>query len=120
MRTAELRGASALVIELNTPGGSVDTMANLVQQLRASPLPVIVYVSPERGDGSLGGDADHPGGACGGDGARNDHRRGQPGRFAGRGYRHDRGHQGQRGDEGHGALAGVSGAARKRCAWPKR
>ena len=46
LRTAELRGAGALVIELNTPGGSVDTMTALVAQLRASPLPVIVYVAP--------------------------------------------------------------------------
>ncbi len=46
-RTAELQGAGALVIALNTPGGSVNTMTNLVEQLRASPIPVIVYVSPD-------------------------------------------------------------------------
>lgn len=40
------RGAQALIVELDTPGGSTDTMNRLVQQLRASPLPVVVYVSP--------------------------------------------------------------------------
>jgi len=43
---AEQRGASALIVELDTPGGSVDIMNRLVQQVRASPVPVVVYVSP--------------------------------------------------------------------------
>ena len=46
IRTAEQQGASAIILELDTPGGSVTTMAALVQQLRGSPLPVIVYVTP--------------------------------------------------------------------------
>ncbi|HNR02159.1 MAG TPA: nodulation protein NfeD [Anaerolineaceae bacterium] len=39
-------GAGLLIVELNTPGGSVDLMNNLVQQILASPVPVVVYVSP--------------------------------------------------------------------------
>ena len=43
---AEQNGADLLVIELNTPGGSVDLMNSLIQQILASPVPVVVYVSP--------------------------------------------------------------------------
>ncbi len=39
-------GANLVVVELNTPGGSVDLMNNLVQQILASPVPVAVYVTP--------------------------------------------------------------------------
>jgi membrane-bound serine protease (ClpP class) len=37
----------AYVIELDTPGGLVDAMRDIVEDILASPLPVIVYVSPE-------------------------------------------------------------------------
>jgi len=43
---AEKTDAELLVIELNTPGGSVDLMNSLIQQILASPVPVVVYVSP--------------------------------------------------------------------------
>ena len=43
---AERTGAELLVIELNTPGGSVDLMNSLIQQILGSPVPVVVYVSP--------------------------------------------------------------------------
>lgn len=46
LRTAQDSGAAALVVELDTPGGSVDLMEKLVQQLRAASLPVIIYVTP--------------------------------------------------------------------------
>jgi len=39
-------GAELLIIELNTPGGGVELMNSLVQQILASPVPVVVYVSP--------------------------------------------------------------------------
>jgi membrane-bound serine protease (ClpP class) len=38
--------ANLLVIELNTPGGSISLMNSLVEQILASPVPVVVYVSP--------------------------------------------------------------------------
>lgn len=46
LRTAEARGASAVVLELDTPGGSIDSMNSMVQSIRASSIPVIVYVAP--------------------------------------------------------------------------
>lgn len=39
--------ADLLVIQLNTPGGAVDLMNSLVQQILSSPVPVVVYVSPQ-------------------------------------------------------------------------
>lgn len=38
--------ADLIVIEVNTPGGSVEIMNNLIQQILASPVPVAVYVAP--------------------------------------------------------------------------
>ena len=43
---AELDGAVALVIRLNTPGGELGTMQEMVQAIRASTVPVIIYVAP--------------------------------------------------------------------------
>jgi len=47
IQTAEQRDAELLVIELNTPGGSVDTMLEMIQAIRASKVPVVVYVAPK-------------------------------------------------------------------------
>lgn len=43
---AEEQGATAVVIELDTPGGLVDTTQEIIQLFRASSVPVIVYVTP--------------------------------------------------------------------------
>lgn len=43
---AETEGAAALVVQLDTPGGLVDSMQQMVQRTLASRVPVIVYVSP--------------------------------------------------------------------------
>jgi len=43
---AERQGATALIFQLNTPGGAVDTMTEMEQMILASTVPVIVYVSP--------------------------------------------------------------------------
>ncbi len=43
---AEASGAAALVIELDTPGGSVDITKGITQNMTAARVPVIVYVSP--------------------------------------------------------------------------
>ncbi len=40
-------GYAAYVIELDTPGGLVEAMREIVSDTLASPVPVIVYVSPE-------------------------------------------------------------------------
>ncbi|HET6445396.1 MAG TPA: nodulation protein NfeD [candidate division Zixibacteria bacterium] len=43
---AESTKASAVLIILNTPGGSVDVTLDIVQSFRNSEVPVIVYVAP--------------------------------------------------------------------------
>jgi membrane-bound serine protease (ClpP class) len=43
---AKSLGAECLVIQLNTPGGLLDSTRVIVQKLLTSPVPVIVYVSP--------------------------------------------------------------------------
>jgi len=39
-------GFSLVIMQLNTPGGAIDTMNLIVQRIRSSPVPVVVYVSP--------------------------------------------------------------------------
>ncbi|MDX2169424.1 MAG: nodulation protein NfeD [Deltaproteobacteria bacterium] len=43
---AQGRGALALLIELDTPGGMLDSTKLMVKDLLGAPLPVIVYVAP--------------------------------------------------------------------------
>jgi len=43
---ANADGAQALLIEMNTPGGLLDSMRNMVSAILNSRVPVIVYVSP--------------------------------------------------------------------------
>jgi membrane-bound serine protease (ClpP class) len=47
IKTAEQRGAEVLVIQLNTPGGSISTMSDMVEAIGKSKVPVVVYVSPK-------------------------------------------------------------------------
>jgi membrane-bound serine protease (ClpP class) len=54
IQLAEMRGAEALILELDTPGGAVDLMSRLVQSIRASRVPVVVYVFPS---GAMAGSA---------------------------------------------------------------
>jgi membrane-bound serine protease (ClpP class) len=54
IRTATQRGAEVLIIELNTPGGSIDLMNKIIEDIRASGIPVIVYVAPH---GAMAGSA---------------------------------------------------------------
>jgi len=46
IETAEQRNAEVVVIQLNTPGGSVETMLEIIKEIRASEVPVVVYVAP--------------------------------------------------------------------------
>jgi membrane-bound serine protease (ClpP class) len=48
------RNARLVVFALNTPGGMVDTMNAMVQEIRSSTVPVVVYVSPR---GAMAGSA---------------------------------------------------------------
>jgi membrane-bound serine protease (ClpP class) len=43
---ANADGAQALLIEMDTPGGLLDSMRSMVEAILASKIPVIVYVSP--------------------------------------------------------------------------
>ena len=45
-QVAERRGADAIVLELDTPGGEIGLMDQVVKAIRASEIPVIVYVTP--------------------------------------------------------------------------
>jgi membrane-bound serine protease (ClpP class) len=51
---AAAQHAGAVLIEINTPGGLLDSMRQMVSKLLASPVPVIVYVAPS---GSRAGSA---------------------------------------------------------------
>lgn len=43
---AKTNGALALIIQLDTPGGLVDSTRTIVKEMLAAPVPVIVYVAP--------------------------------------------------------------------------
>jgi membrane-bound serine protease (ClpP class) len=51
---AEEVQAELIVLQLDTPGGSIDLMNRIVQQIRSSRTPVIVYVAPR---GAIAGSA---------------------------------------------------------------
>ena len=42
----ESDGAAALIVQLNTPGGELGLLQEMVQAIRGSNVPVIVYVAP--------------------------------------------------------------------------
>ena len=43
---AERSKAQALLIEINTPGGLLDSTRDIIEKVLASPVPVIIYVTP--------------------------------------------------------------------------
>jgi len=55
LKAAEQRNAELLVIKLNTPGGLITEMEVIVQAIRASQVPVAVYVSPRGGSAGSAG-----------------------------------------------------------------
>jgi membrane-bound serine protease (ClpP class) len=52
---AENREAAAVVIRLDTPGGLLSSMDDIIQNILASEVPVIVYVSPSGGQAASAG-----------------------------------------------------------------
>jgi membrane-bound serine protease (ClpP class) len=52
---AAREGAAAVVVSLNTPGGSLDSTQRIVSTFLDAPLPVIVYVSPSGGRAASAG-----------------------------------------------------------------
>ncbi len=47
IQAAAAREDSCLIIELDTPGGSLESTKRIVQTFYASPIPIVVYVAPE-------------------------------------------------------------------------
>src|SRR5690554_6487002 len=43
---ASLEKAQCLIIELNTPGGVLESTRAIVSDILSSPIPIVVYVSP--------------------------------------------------------------------------
>jgi len=46
IRTAVAESGACLIIELDTPGGLAESMRDIVKEFFASPIPIVVYVSP--------------------------------------------------------------------------
>lgn len=51
---ADRQSAELIVLQLDTPGGSIDLMNTIVQNIRSNEIPVIVYVAPR---GAIAGSA---------------------------------------------------------------
>jgi len=51
---AERQGVEALILTLDTPGGQVEHMNRMIQSIRGSSIPVVIYVSPR---GAIAGSA---------------------------------------------------------------
>ncbi len=74
-----------LIIQLDTPGGDLITTTKIIQSIRASSVPVVVFVGPNGAIAGSAGAIDHHGRTCVCHGTRNSHRRIQPDQRVGRG-----------------------------------
>lgn len=54
IKSANSRNAEALIIQLNTPGGDIQSLTKIIQDIRASNVPVVIYVAP---NGAMAGSA---------------------------------------------------------------
>jgi len=54
LKAAEAQNAEVVILKLNTPGGGTDVMSRMVSAIRASEIPVVVYVTPR---GAVAGSA---------------------------------------------------------------
>ncbi len=54
IQNAEDRSYDALMLQLNTPGGSIELMNRVVTEIRSSKVPIIVYIAPR---GAMAGSA---------------------------------------------------------------
>lgn len=52
---AEQDGAACLIIELDTPGGSVQVTEDIIQTMKATTVPIVVYVYPQGGKAASAG-----------------------------------------------------------------
>lgn len=49
LQAADRQNAEVVILQLNTPGGGLDPMQKMVEDIRASRIPVVVYVTPRGG-----------------------------------------------------------------------
>ena len=54
LQLAERREAEALILTLDTPGGQVELMNRMIQSIRGSSVPVVIYIAPR---GAIAGSA---------------------------------------------------------------
>ncbi|HET6845415.1 MAG TPA: ATP-dependent Clp protease proteolytic subunit, partial [Anaerolineales bacterium] len=54
IQVAERDGAEAMLVQLDTPGGDTKSLSTIIQSIRASTVPVIIYVAP---NGAMAGSA---------------------------------------------------------------
>jgi len=54
IKSAEQQNAEVLIIQLNTPGGELSTTVEIIQAIRASRVPVVMYIAP---NGAMAGSA---------------------------------------------------------------
>ncbi len=54
IQTAEQQGAAALIIQLDTPGGDIQSLTHIIEAIRASTVPVVIYIAP---NGAMAGSA---------------------------------------------------------------
>jgi membrane-bound serine protease (ClpP class) len=54
LKRAERENAEAVIFQFDTPGGQIDHMNNMVKAIRASEIPVVVYIAPR---GAIAGSA---------------------------------------------------------------
>lgn len=55
IKKARAMEAQVLIVRLNTPGGLLDTSQQMIQDIFAAPLPVVIYVSPTGGTATSAG-----------------------------------------------------------------
>jgi len=54
IQAAQQQNAEALIVQLDTPGGDLGSLDSIIQSIRASSVPVVIYVAP---NGAMAGSA---------------------------------------------------------------